>query len=330
MNKPMENERLIELTAKKLTNEISAEDSHELEELLKNHDNEIIFNDLKLKWETSGRLQPKSNSNVEHSWVDFKSRVNSPETKEIRIVPILYRIAAVLVIAIGLGYFYFKENGSNKTEYLTKVGEIREIVLPDSSKIWLNGSSYLSYDQSYNDAERTVILKGEAFFEVAKNPHKPFIVFGNQSRTEVLGTSFNISAYDSIPYVDIDVNSGKVAFSSINSPEKKVLLTKGQSAKFDLNTLALNAITNQNPNYAAWRTKRLVFEDAEIQHVIEDLNQYFDIRIVLESQNIGLCRLTSTFFDPSIAEILQVLQFTLDIEHSQKAGEYTLSGTGCK
>jgi transmembrane sensor len=325
----MENEHLIELIAKELSQEISSDESNDLKQLLQNSDNQEVYKGLKDKWVSSGKLTANYQPNTESSWLNFKTTLNSRNTKVFRINPVFYRVAAVLILGIGMGYFYLQNSSHEKIEYYTDKDEVKEITLPDSSKIWLNESSYLAFDDSFNSKQRQVILKGEAFFEVEKDPSKPFIILSHEARTQVLGTSFNILAYETQSYVEIDVKSGKVAFSEESSDDNLVTLVKGESARLDLNSLTFNKSNNQNPNYNSWKTKQLVFEDAKLTDVINDLNDYFNINIQLASSALASCKLTSKFSDPTIDEVLEVLKFTLNITIQNTEKGITLNGSGC-
>jgi len=91
----------------------------------------------------------------------------------------------------------------------------------------------------------------------------------------------------------------------------------------------LNKYDNLNPNYASWRTNKLVFDDANMRSVVKDLSDYFGIMIQLDSEKIALCRLTSTFQSPTIEEVLEVLQITLKLYAIKTDDGYLLSGKGC-
>lgn len=325
----MENQHLIDLIAKKLTGEISNEESLELGRLLEAPENQNVFEQLKTKWEASGKFTPSYQPNTESSWLNFKASVNSRNTKVFRLNPVFYRVAAVLIMGIGLGYFYLQNTANEKIEYYTNKDEVKEITLPDNSKIWLNESSYLAFDDSFNSEQRQVILKGEAFFEVEKDANRPFIILSHEARTQVLGTSFNILAYEAQSYIEIDVKSGKVAFSEESSDDNLVTLVKGESARLDLNSLLLNKSSNQNPNYNSWKTKQLIFEDAKMIDVINDLNEYFNLDIQLSSSPLAACKLTSSFNNPTIEEILEVLNFTLNITVQNNNNKIILIGDGC-
>jgi len=209
----MKDDHLIALISKNLANNISEIETKELNYLLEIEDNMVLFEDLKIKWETSKKLTLKYSPSTEDSWERLKEKMEKSNAKEFSIIPILYRVAAVLVVALGLIYFYSQKSTPNKTEYFTNAHETKAITLPDNSRIWLNESSYFAYNELFNTETRNVTLKGEAYFEVEKNAEKPFVISTYKSLTKVLGTSFNISAYDSLSYVDINVNSGRVAFS---------------------------------------------------------------------------------------------------------------------
>ncbi len=130
----------------------------------------------------------------------------------------------------------FAPNNANFQVLQRPMGEIQisseqknVFFLPDNTKVWLNKNSSLTYDKGFGDTIRRVILSGEGFFEVAKNEAIPFVILANGSETRVVGTRFNLKAYQDGPPA-VSVVSGKVTFSATHEQDEKVTLTKGEKA----------------------------------------------------------------------------------------------------
>jgi transmembrane sensor len=110
----------------------------------------------------------------------------------------------------------------------TKAGDKANITLPDGSKVWLNGDSKITYAEDFNDRTREVHLSGEAFFEVAKDKTRPFIIHTRMINLKVLGTAFNVRSYDYEKETETALVHGSVEITLRNSPEQKILLKPGE------------------------------------------------------------------------------------------------------
>lgn len=208
--------------------------------------------------------------------------------------------------------------------------ERKEIVLPDSSKVWLNRNSKLSYISSdFNESNRVVFLEGEAFFEVQKNPSKPFIVQAALSRTEVLGTSFTVRSLAPEKKDVVQVMTGKVSFELKEKEEQKVILLPGDKASVqEHGTIEKFKVTNLNS--IAWKNDRLVFENSSLAEVTEAAESYFNIDIEIANSNLSDCRFTGSFTKPELEEVMKVLSVSMNLSYHQSDSTYVLTGEGCQ
>ncbi len=218
----------------------------------------------------------------------------------------------------------------NKSEMIVmKSGAERiQLALPDGSEVWLNENSKITYASDFDNGDRYVELVGEAFFEVKKNLKKPFIVNASGSQVKVLGTSFNIRAYEEESQEEVVVVTGKVSFSVINNPDELVVLNPGEHGVFDKGN---NALLQSSPdsNLLAWKTKQLIFKKTNLVDVAKTLEKYFRISISVKNLELKKCRFTSSFENPTLDEVIEAISiaFDLDIIHQDK--NYTFEGTGC-
>ena len=317
----MEEEKLIDLFVQKKSGTISAEDSLKYEKICGNHGE--LLAELEKQWETSGSLKLSYKSNVEQSWKEFEN-LKSPSTgKLVQLWPVLSRVAAVLVLCFGLGLYFL--NGEEPTIYTTTAQEVREIELPDGSQITLNGSSTLTVFKDFNEDERTVALHGEAFFDVARDESRPFIIESGEATTQVLGTSFNIRNSGAEGVVLINVVSGKVSFAS---SQDELILTKDMSAKYDSNNSSL-ALTSNNSNELFWKTKKLKFNDTKLSEVVVTLEKHFKIKLSLQPTSLANCLFTGSFDDPKLEEVLEVMSISLNLTYENLNNTYILTGEGC-
>ncbi len=246
-----------------------------------------------------------------------------------------FRIAAIVILTLGLGFVVYFTLGNKQSQWIeaaTASKEIKEVALPDGSKVWLNGASTLRYGRKFQSAaRREVWLEGEAYFEVDHNPQRPFTIHIQGAITQVLGTSFNVRGYPTESTIEVGVLSGKVAFSAQESklPEK-ITLQPGNGVVFDKENTSIRKTEKNDANLLAWKTHRLVFEDAPLQEVIAALEKYFGINIKLANTGLAYCRFKGTFKEAKLEEILTVMQVSMNISTLQKGNQYIISGKGCQ
>ena len=195
--------------------------------------NEAYYFDLLRVWQMTKVSHRYYIPDTNKLWNDLKIRIEA-EPRNVKLISFvngfaLYKIAAVFVVTIGLGYSFYS---SLKEQTLVKQTSSTLIVfyLPDSSVVWLNKNSKLSYPESFNHESRIVYLQGEAFFDVRKNPLQPFIIYAAGTTTKVLGTSFNLKAYDQDSQVSLTVVTGKVSFST---QQKNIALSPQETGVYD-------------------------------------------------------------------------------------------------
>ncbi|WP_316837235.1 FecR family protein [Pedobacter nutrimenti] len=182
-----------------------------------------------------------------------------------------------------------------------------DLILSDGTKVFLNAASSITYPTRFSGNQRKVKITGEAYFEVSKNPKMPFVVIANGTETQVLGTHFNIMAYDDEPSIKTTLLEGAVKFKKANS---EVILKPGQQAVL---TGLSNNITVQNANLEqtmAWKNGYFTFQDEDIQTIMRKVARWYDVEIIYEPN------LKKTSFGGSVSryknvsDLLKVLQTT--------------------
>lgn len=176
---------------------------------------------------------------------------------------------------------------------------------------------------------RAVKLQGEAFFTVEHNPEKPFIINTGQLKIEVIGTSFNVNAKSEKGDVEVIVETGIVKIYTKKDKSDSVMLYAGDKALFNHTEKDIQKKLNENINYLAWKTKKLIFECDELQNIVNTLNETYNASIVIKNPSIKECVLTNTFENQSLESILKVLEATLDLQVKKKGEVYEISGGGC-
>jgi ferric-dicitrate binding protein FerR (iron transport regulator) len=204
---------------------------------------------------------------------------------------------------------------------------VKSATLPDGTVIALNKNSVITYPDKFGRKKRKVLLKGEAFFQVKRDEKKPFIIEAENVEIEVLGTSFNVDARPDKQFVEVIVNTGKVALRSEKG--KEIVLLKGERGVFSKETGELVKEANKSRNYLAWKTKKLIFEDDCLADVVKDISEAYDINIELASPALKDCRLTAIYDDLSLDAILNILKETFDLSVVKKDNIILVTGEGC-
>ncbi|WP_461491672.1 FecR family protein [Pontibacter sp. HJ8] len=243
----------------------------------------------------------------------------------------LVAVAAALVLLTGIAWliqhFFFPYFG---LQVVASGDRTTSVVLPDSSKVWLNKGSKLGYDPDFDEEEREVRLEGEAFFEVTPDPQRPFIVQTEGTQTTALGTSFNLRAYTPEEHVELAVASGKAIFASADRESEKQV-TAGYTATLDGQTKGIAEHPVQGGNAWAWKSGSLVFNAAPMDQVLQDLERYYGIKFQLQNADLASCRFTASFQDTDLDIVLQVLKATFQLDYqTQDNHTYTLTGKGCR
>lgn len=211
---------------------------------------------------------------------------------KIRRLPRTWRAVAAAVailIAAGTGYLIsdsWDVPSSILVETYNDSGEVQQIALADGSTVWLNRNSQIRYERNFNDSIRAVTLEGEAFFEVAKNPEKPFVVKTGDIKTKVLGTSFNVRAFANLETIEVALVEGKVnvEMNTSSTQRRSEMLAPGDVfayRKID-KTYAKEQFENDAPY--AWRNDIIYFQRADVHEVAQTLRNWYDIKVTVEQE----------------------------------------------
>lgn len=219
--------------------------------------------------------------------------------------------ASVLLLLIGIGsYFMVEKNAGEWVAVTTAPGEIKDVYLPDSTLISMAGNSSVRYDAKVYGKERRVVeMRGKAFFQVKRNEARPFSVYTEMTEVTVLGTSFQI--HEQPVATEVNVLTGKVSFVATGKEANKVILTAGMSASYSKEDQEMKVLTEDDPNTISWKTKQLRFNDTPLEKVIDDLSEYYQVRIINKTESPNV-KLTATFNDLPLKDVLLVINQTLD------------------
>ena len=188
-------------------------------------------------------------------------------------------IVGVIVLAAGLAYWF-----RNKAEELVVAsaahGQVREMLLPDGTKVWLNQSSVLKYPRAFEGKERHVYLDGEAYFEVARNHEKPFTVKSQAMDVRVLGTSFNIKCRPDNSFAETTLVEGEVEVKD-KSDKGRITLLPGQKAVLNRVTGRMQVKQVDPKMEIVWHNDLIPFEKSSIFQIAAALERFYGVKIIL-------------------------------------------------
>ena len=300
-------------------------------------ENQDLAQEYEYIYESSKDSTASDNFDPHQDWSELQTMIEISSDRggtTRRLVPWMLRVAAALLLILGFSFVYFQysqigTNDLNLQELVqTQDKGIKLIELEDGSKVWLNRHSELLYPTSFAEDSRTLFLKGEAFFEVAPDKDRPFIVYSGNSKTTVLGTSFNLRAYSKEDEVKLTVVTGKVAFT-LTDDKKGVTALPGDVAFLDSNTKTIQKGLNGDQNFLSWKTGQLSFDDSPIGQLIIALERHFDIDIESASASTLECRFTGDFNQTSLEDALKVITRATGTTYTYEGGQYIISGNGC-
>ncbi len=329
-----------------LTKEAGAQQIKEVEEWLRaSNENKIVLDELEKLWIETGKISPPPVAvDIDSAWNNIFAKIQPGESKNIVLHPeieknkghnfkVLIRVAAILLILLG-GYGVFKLiNKDVEPVILVSDGTPVTNVLPDNSKIKLNGGSKILYPKRFKGKTREISLEGEAYFKVTKDKERPFIVHTEIADITVLGTAFNVKAIPNTNVVEVLVETGKVRLVD-NSKTKRgsagIVLEAGTSGIINRNTGTIEKLDSIDTNKLFWKTNKLIFQNCRLSDIFSLLEEQFHVSIQTTTPEIGNCFLTVTFENNNIDYILEVIATTQELTFRKENNIYLFEGNGCE
>ncbi|WP_222537694.1 FecR family protein [Pedobacter polysacchareus] len=379
----MDNNRIIELLARKKANEATPRELEELKELLTSFPDALYFDEvvseiwdqeqgiedmseeelntfyqahqLKYKEElvfNSGKADAITGAGADISTeTEISSLAFTPDTPT-KLNSWFQKYSTVLGVACGIfiismaAFFYLKNSAKEfDTQVFCGKGTRKKIQLPDGTLVWLNAESSLSYDSHLADnKQRIVHLVGEAFFDVAHQKHRPFIVHTQQLSVKVLGTAFNVKAYEKDQGTEATLLRGSIELSMNDKPAEKIILKpsekfataapkKNQANKsgkqdqelpLDLMVESIVPLHIAGAEYieeTSWKDNVLVFQNESLEDLKPRLERWFNIHIELGQTIPSNYRFTGVLKNENIKEALTAMQLIKPFHFKLKADD---------
>ncbi len=331
----MKKEILYNRIAKFITGNCTPEEADTITKWMnESGENEKLFNEMYQIWENTGDINKIKtfNEDVALQKVDTqleRKSLRNAETKGISL-PVWIKIAAGFILIAVTVYLFTSKAGYNTPETLsfTSDDKIEKLILNDGSTVWLNKYSELKYPEKFTGEKRTVSLKGEAFFEIEKNPEKPFTVETKNANIKVLGTSFNVNARENETKTVVAVSSGKVAFnakSAVDDKPRNVLLEKGEMALLENTTHKMEKKQIDDANITSWKTNILRFENTPFDKAMKDISNFYSKKIIVRDDTLLRMKFNSYFENQPFDVILEVLKNHAELEITDSSGIIIIS-----
>jgi len=255
---------------------------------------------------------------------------------------------ALLVAAAGITKVLQKDQSRiPQTSLRVANGDRKAIVLPDGTRIWLNAGSRLVYPDAFTGADREVTLDGEAFFDVASQPSKPFLVHAGKMTVKVLGTSFDVKAYKTDPDITTTLVSGRVQVTLDDNPDRSVTLAPHEKLvvpnvemKLDQSKILANALRYQvrtaspddknNLAETAWLDDKLEFNDDTFDEVARELERKYDVQIDFANDGLKDTHVSGTFDRETLQQVFDILKMTTHFDYHIEGKKVTVFTTKTK
>jgi transmembrane sensor len=316
--------------------EASGDDLVFLSEWLKaDPEHREFFESCRDTWNSLEKQRIDSQIDLNAEWKTLREKIDlSSEASETKRIPIYsrktFRLAALLVILLIPAWLLYNFLSSPVMKKMSAETAWIEGKLPDGTSVSLNAGSVVEYPSRFSKNERDIKLIGEAYFEVAHDKTKPFIIASGNVRVEVLGTKFYVNTNAPDGRVEVILTGGSVAVYYGDKISDKVILSPGEKAEVATDKYNIATSVNDDPNYLSWKTHKLVFSGDPLDEVVGTLNKTYHADIRITNPALSGCLITATFDNQALEPVLHVIAATLDLKIDNHGTWTGISGNGCK
>jgi len=240
------------------------------------------------------------------------------------------KVAASFLLVLSFAYAYrYWPNPTPQVAFKTVEnikGQRTRIKLPDSSVVYLNASSTITYPEVFSDTARAVALTGEAFFEVTHDPSKPFVVQTRGVSTVVLGTSFNVRSFDTDGDISVSLVSGKVRVmgKQASGTSRENVLLPGERLVYHKADSSSEKDHFKVLDVTGWKDGVLVFDNTDFDGFVEKMEQWYGVEIAVAGKPSAAWKVNGHFDNESLTEVLVGIQFIYDIRYRIDGNRVTL------
>lgn len=321
-----------ELIAKVLADEATQDEQKVVETWLdESPANRKYFEDIKRIWSESSDAIESLAVDTDAAWQRVQQRIHEPPkrlTVKWLSTANVMKIAAAVLILFGAIKFFDADSSTLKTKEIVATATVLQDTLSDGSRVSLNKKSSLT--TVFSKKERRVKMSGEAFFEVAHDTEKPFVIEVKSLEIKVVGTSFNVDNLSETGKIVVVVETGKVLLRGANGAE--IYREKGEKAIYDVATGQFELTKNTDKNVTAYKTNRLDFEKTTLRDAVKQMNELFGAHIEIASPEIENCPITSTYSNGDDLDFYfkEIIGESVNLKVEKMGEKIVLSGSGCK
>lgn len=319
-----------ELIIRKFSGESTAEENKIIENWVnENQENRILYNELNDIWLGAGsKLGNEKEFDVEKAIAKFIERVRTVQrnkTRRLQLFNILrYAAIIILALAIPVTYQFAKKTaqGANSTTTIyCAFGDKTSIILPDSSQVWLNSGSKITFNNNFKNGSRQLFLEGEGYFSVRKDPDNPFYVNTSLINVKVLGTQFNLKAYPDENDVAVTLVSGSL---EVKNEKSQKMITPNQKLLYNKtdHNITVENLSDLSPE-TEWINGRLVFRNESLGELEHKLERWFDVEIEFGDETVKSRRFSGTLEHESILEVISYFGISQYVGYNIKGNVIT-------
>lgn len=301
--------------------------------------NAALISEMKREWKMLDKYSNKKKIDADKAWDKLSSRLDTeqlipespvqrPRFSTRRVLS--YAAALVGVAAIASAILWgIKSTPAEQMVSVLNANSDNTVVqtLADGSIIYINNNTTFSYPKHFASDERKVALNGEAFFDIAHNPEKPFIIETDDAYVEVLGTAFNIKSYVKNGF-ELVVERGKVRVTLKSDPNTPQTVVAGE--KMSISGDHLHKSQWVNDGSLAWRIGKMQFKDETLQNIITVINRNYDANISIPDAEVADRRMTVTFNNNSVNDIVELICLSMKLNYEHHGNQTILSNNDAK
>jgi len=329
----MTKEQFIPLIHRSLTDQLSEGEMGRLQEwLTADPQNQEFYADIVAGWSLSKDYDLPVSVDTDRAFAKFQAATQKipttikSQTPARRLWPLISTVAAVGLLLLGVIWAWQTTQTNHPALVETVATSPRTLVtLPDQSIVTLNKGAKISYDPSFD--KREIQLNGEAFFEVTKNPQKPFTILTKNTNTTVLGTSFNIK--NEAAKTVVTVFTGKVSFSDRAGKNESLILTPTQRGVYQSDEQTLNKESQIALETIYWQRENIDFQDQALSKILPVLESFYNVSFELNEPTLGNCTFKGTFNRASLSDALETFSYGMNLTYTQQNNRIVLTGDGC-
>jgi len=333
-----------------LDKSIDEEDSNTLEEWLdESNENRRVLHAIDRIWKSTEQNPQDSiitQLNLERDWEKVAYKIQTPDKEEkqarIRrfkklrkrqqIFSNILKVAALILVAVMSGFLTLQYAPQSAEPYAepvfneigTNAGEKANIELGDGTKVMLNAASKLVVPETFSSEKREVKLIGQAFFDVKSDRNRPFYIRTDNAVVEVLGTSFDVRAYEDEKDLQVAVREGTVEISKSDEPDNRIIINEGYKGTVSITDGLLSVEMFQDHEfYFGWMEGRLIFKNTPIVDVFKQLERWYDVSVEYDASDEKLVnqKFTADLKTRSIREVFKVIQMSMNIEFTMEGDD---------